>query len=60
MPAARPSKAAVANVIAALKEAGEAVGEVVVDAQGGFVVRPKVDTPAQDAPKVPRRWGQTG
>lgn len=61
MPAPRPSKAAVANVIAALKEAGETVGEIVVDADGGFRVKAKaVDTPAQDAPKVPRRWGQTG
>jgi len=61
MPAPRPSKAAVANVIAALKEAGEVVGEVVVDAHGGFTVKAKsVDRPAPDAPKMPRRWGETG
>ena len=61
MPAARPSKSAVANVIAALREAGIEPGEVCVGPDGGFTVRPKtVDELPAAAPKMPRKWGQAG
>ena len=59
MPAARPSQAQIANVIAALRAAGLDVGEVRVDADGGFVVRPAgVDSPPTPAPSSPPIWGQ--
>lgn len=61
MPAARPSQAQIANVIAAMKSAGIEPGEIVVSKDGGFTVKPK---PLDDSPKpvatMPRKWGQTG
>ena len=58
MPAARPSKASVANVVAALKAAGAAAVEVRVHGDGGFTVREvPVDTPPAPIPSSPPRWG---
>ena len=61
MPAARPSKAAVTNVIDALKASGQVVRAVRVHADGSFEVEtgtvPESQAPRQSEPK---RWGQTG
>ena len=45
MPAARPSQAAVSNVLAAMKAQGMERCEVRVDRDGGFVVVPVDGTP---------------
>lgn len=62
MPAARPSKSSILNVLAALKEAGYEPGEIVVRADGGFSVPAKkpVDPAQPAAPNAPRKWGKTG
>ena len=45
MPGARPSRAAVANVLAAMRSQGVARCEVRVDRDGGFIVVPVDETP---------------
>ena len=55
MSAARPSKAQLENAIAAMKSAGFAVGEIIVNADGSFRVLTAVDKPAETAGKA-KQW----
>lgn len=62
MPAAKPSQAAVANVLAALKEAGQTAASVRVSADGGFVVdiaSANVEDSQGDRSDPPR-WDEAG
>jgi hypothetical protein len=61
MPPAQPSKASVANVVAALQAAGQIVWAVRVDKDGGFTV--ETAPVAESAPKAhsePKRWASGG
>ena len=62
MPAARPSKSAVATVLAAMREAGLVPGIVRVMPDGGFEVaeHKQVDESEPRPGNLPRKWGQTG
>jgi ribosomal protein S12 methylthiotransferase accessory factor YcaO len=67
MAAAKPSQAAVANVIAALAAQGLPISGVQVDPDGGFRVITATTAPESlDAAaragvdSAPRRWGQAG
>ncbi len=61
MPSARPSQAAVKNVIEAMKAAGLELGSVRVQADGGFVVetlKAATVSESQNTPQDgPRRFG---
>jgi len=59
MPAPRPSPSLLKAAAQIARDTGCTV-EIEKDTGNVRVLPPKVDTPAQDAPKVPRRWGQTG
>ncbi len=48
MPAARPSQAAVSNVLSAMAEHGIVAQSIQIDADGGFVVQ--ISTPVLTAP----------
>ena len=60
MASAKPSRSSIANVIAALREAGQEPGEIDVRADGSFTVRatPKPVDPPKASGKMPRRFGQ--
>lgn len=58
MPAARPSAAAVENVLRALKAQGLIPAAVKVAADGGFVVETRVDDAEGAGASSPPRWGQ--
>ena len=59
MPAAKPSKASIVNVIEAMKAAGIEPGEVRVDADGGFTVSPResIDSSERKSRDGPRPFG---
>ncbi len=62
MPAAKPSKATIANAIAAAKDAGLTPTSIKIGADGSvtFDIAPiKFENPANDvSKKAPKKWGQ--
>lgn len=63
MARARPSQAAVKNVIEALISCGIRPGEVRVSADGSFIVEAKdkaMEESHEPRQAEPRRWGQKG
>ena len=59
MPGAKPTKAAIANVIEAMKAAGLEPKEVKVAADGGFTVatQTQIDQSGDQSGTVPRKFG---
>ncbi|MDO6799400.1 hypothetical protein [Shimia thalassica] len=62
MPAAKPSKSSIQNVLDAMIAAGLEIGEIRVDANGGFTITQKrnVDKAQQGKAKLPRKFGVAG